>query len=374
MSDSEAKQGVDLTSVEWLNGLDSDLVPMLVRASFGALADSASGLAVRPLSGGLLHQSFHVRVETGDFVLQRVSDVFSPAIHENIEAVTRHLAAHSLPTIRLVPASDGGLYAELGDLGRWRLMEHLGGASFDRLQSSEQARSAGALVGRFHAAMRDFEGELAPMGMPYRDTKRYLANLRQAIETHGDHRLAEPMTRLAEQIFEAFAELGEAPGVETRVIHGDLKLSNLLFEGPRAPESDRAFALVDFDTLMRAPLWVELGDAWRSWCNRSGEDGSGPRFDLKAFEASLVGFAEGYDEPLGEGELASLEAAPERITLELATRFVTDAFEETYWGWDPEGFATRGDHNAARALGQWRLYEAMCEVRADRTAILRKAL
>lgn len=380
MPDSEAQEGADSTapeaptSVGWLDGTDPDVVPSPVRAAFEALADSASGLAVRPLSGGLLHQSFHVHVEAGDFVLQRVSEVFSPAIHENIEAVTRHLAVHSVPTTRLVPTVDGALFAALGDLGRWRLMEHLGGASFDRLQSSDQAHSAGALVGRFHAAMRDFQGELAPMGIPYRDTPRYLANLRHAIQAHPEHRLAEPMTRLARQIFDAFDELGAAPDVGTRVIHGDLKLSNLLFEGPRAPESNRAFALVDLDTLMRAPLWVELGDAWRSWCNLTGEDGGEPRFDLAAFEASLVGFAEGYGDCLEEGESASLDTAPERITLELATRFVTDAFEETYWGWDPEQFATRGDHNAARALGQWRLYGAMCETRGDRAAILRTAL
>lgn len=365
---------VDSADEGWQDGTDPEVVPLQVRAAFEVLSESGAKFFVRPLSGGLLHQSFHVRSEVGDFVLQRVSEVFSPAIHDNIEAVTRHLSAHSIPTTRLVPASGGALYAELGGLGRWRLMQHLGGASFDRLESASQARSAGALVGRFHSAMRDFSGRLAPMGIPYRDTPRYVASMRNSVKCYPDHRLAEPMTQLAEKICGAFEELGEPPNVGARVIHGDLKLSNLLFEGPSAPESERAFALVDLDTLMQAPLWVELGDAWRSWCNLTGEDGAGPSFDLDAFEASLAGFVEGYAERLEVGEADSLETAPERITLELATRFVTDAFEETYWGWDPREFETRGDHNAARALGQWHLYEAMCAVRRDRTAILQSVL
>jgi hypothetical protein len=50
---------------------------------------------------------------------------------------------------------------------------------------------------------------------------------------------------------------------------------------------------------------------------------------------------------------------------------VTDALEERYFGWDEARFATRGDHNAARAEGQWQLYEAMRSTAARRRALLR---
>jgi hypothetical protein len=117
------------------------------------------------------------------------------------------------------------------------------------------------------------------------------------------------------------------------VIHGDLKLSNLLFESASGEGRDRAHALVDFDTLMRGTLWMELGDLWRSWCNAAGEDAQRPRFDLEVFAASGEGFAAGYGAPLEAVEVESLAAAPERITLELCARFVTDALEEHYFGW-----------------------------------------
>ncbi len=133
-------------------------------------AELAGPIRLRTLTGGLLHQSFHVRAGAVEYVLQRVSDVFAPEIHQNIQAVSEHLAAHGLRAARLLPTKQGELSAFLGELGRWRLMEHLGGVSFERLVSVAQARSAGELVGRFHAALCDFDAPLAPMGIPYRNT------------------------------------------------------------------------------------------------------------------------------------------------------------------------------------------------------------
>lgn len=354
---------------EWLDADDTRILPAPVRACYRELEGP---LRLRSLHGGLLHQSFHVRAGAVEYVLQRVSDVFAPEIHQNIQAVTTHLVARGLRAPRLLPTRTGELVASLGDVGRWRLMEHLGGVSFEKIESAAQARSAGALVGRFHAALADFDRPLAPMGIPYRDTPLYLAALERALEDHAGHRLHAPMARLAEQVVAAFDAMGPPAPVRTRVIHGDLKLSNLLFEGELGAARARAFALVDFDTLMRGTLWMELGDAWRSWCNAAGEDTRSPRFDLEVFAASCEGFAEGYGGPLDADEVASLETAPERITLELCARFVADALEESYFGWDAERFPTRGDHNALRAEGQWRLAEATRGTRARRRELLQR--
>lgn len=361
VSDSQARD------LEWLDGADTQILPKPVRAAW---AELAGPVQLRSLHGGLLHQSFHVRAGDVEYVLQRVSDVFAPAIHQNIQAVTRHLVARGLRAARLLATRQGELSAALGPLGRWRLMEHLGGACFEKLTGLAQARSAGELVGRFHAALLDFDEPLAPMGIPYRDTPLYLAALRDAIERYPNHRLHSGTRKIAERIFSAFDAMGPAPGVASRVIHGDLKLSNVLFEGDSGPGRDRAFALVDFDTLMRGKLWMELGDLWRSWCNVQGEDSSVPRFDLDVFAASCEGFRAGYGAPIAPDERDSLESAAERITLELCARFAADALVETYWGWDPERFPARGEHDLFRAEIQWQLYEAMQSTAARRRTLL----
>lgn len=360
---------VDENPVEWSDGTDPNVLAEAVRRAF---PDLEGALQIRPLSGGLLHRSFCARVGEQEFVLQQVSDVFAPEIHDNIDAVTRHLSSRGFRTAPLLRTAEGGTSVSLGALGRWRLMPHLGGVSFKRLQSTAQAESAGTLVGRFHRAMQDFDEPLAPMGIPYRDTPHYLVAMRRAIETHAAHRLTAEVAPLGARILTAFAELGPPADVENRVIHGDLKLDNLLFESLEAPGRDRAFALIDLDTLMRAPLWIELGDAWRSWCNPAGEDSLSARFSMPMFEASTRGFFCGIDGAVSATERASLVTATERISLELCARYVTDALEESYFGWDTTRFATRGEHNVVRAFGQWHYYEATCASRDQRASLLRE--
>lgn len=367
VSSEMTPEPLDDERLEWSDGADPNVLPEAVRRAFPALEGP---FELRPLSGGLLHRSFHLRAGEFEYVLQRVSDVFAPEIQDNIQAVTRHLVARGFPVAPLLPTVDDQTSVLLGPLGRWRLMPHLGGASFRRLQSIAQARSAGALVGRFHAAMRDFDLPLAPMGIPYRDSPRYLVAMCEALDTHRDHRLAAEITALGERVLAAFEELGPPLEVESRVIHGDLKLENLLFESREEPGRDRAFALIDLDTLMHAPLWMELGDMWRSWCNSSGEDTREARFEMSFFEASAQGFFEGHGDSLSESERRSLVTAIERMALELCSRYVTDSLEERYFDWDDSRFAGRGEHNAVRAAGQWRFYEAACECRSERASFL----
>lgn len=357
-----------MTATPWVDGEDPAVLPPAVRRAF---AELAGPLEIRPLAGGLLHESFHVRAGAVEYVLQRVSEVFASGIQDNIQAVTRHLKARGFRCAELLPTSDGQLSAALGDTGRWRLMPHLGGVSFDAVQSIPQVESAGRLVGRFHAALRDFDEELAPLGIPYRDTPVYLAAMRSACASHGAHRLAEPMRAIAERLLARFDSLGAAPEVASRVIHGDLKLTNLLFESAEPPGRDVAFAIVDLDTLMRAPLWVELGDAWRSWCHRPDAEAEA-RFDLEIFAASLVGFRSGYGASLTADDRDSLAMAPERIALELCARFVTDALEETYFAWDEARYPAAGEHNAARAESQWVLCQALRATRDERAAIVER--
>ena len=50
-------------------------------------------------------------------------------------------------------------------------------------------------------------------------------------------------------------------------------------------------ALLDLDTVAKMAFSVEMGDAWRSWCNPAGEDDpSSVYFDVDIFEASLRGW------------------------------------------------------------------------------------
>jgi Ser/Thr protein kinase RdoA (MazF antagonist) len=307
MSTPKAYEPSDDVEEGWGEGTDPSAIPGLVRGAYSALAGP---IEVRSLSTGLLHRSFHVRGGHGEYVLQRVSDVFAPEIHENIAAVTHHLRQRGLVTFELVPTKEGALCAEFGLHGRWRLLTHLDGISFEEVQSRAQARSAAELIGRFHAALDDFEAPLAPMGIPFRNTALYLARMDRALDEHAGHRLGEPVRGIAQQIHTGFERLGPPMAAPERVIHGDLKLANILFEGSEPPARDRALALIDFDTLMRAPLWSEWGDAWRSWCAVGGDENEERSFDLAIFESSRHRCARGVVFRVGRSALFGGGRAP----------------------------------------------------------------
>lgn len=323
-----------------------------------------------PLSGGLINVSFGVTAEDGEFVLQRVNPVFAPEVHDNIAAVSEQLRRRGQPSPRLLPSRGGQLYVDLGGEGVWRVMTRLPGRSFDTIQSPGQARSAGARVAAFHAALDDLQHEFRAVRQGVHDTSAHLRGLAQALVEHPQHRLAEVVRALAGEVVAGHASL-PAPGeVPLRVCHGDLKFNNLLFLGTGPEEQVVTTGIVDLDTVGRMPLQHELGDAWRSWCNRGGEDQTEASFDLEVFAASLDGYLGALALPISRAEREALVHGVEWISLELTARFAADALRERYFGWNRERFAAAGEHNLLRAQGQWALHKAALATRAARAEML----
>ena len=148
-----------------------------------------------------------------------------------------------------------------------------------------------------------------------------------------------------------------------RVIHGDPKLDNLLFD-----ESGRqVVALIDLDTAQPGLVHYDLGDCLRSACNPAGESPKDPReahFDLDLCRAILKGYLDETRGFLTSEELHLLPVAARLIPFELGLRFLTDHLNgDRYFK-----VAYRG-HNLLRAATQFRL-TASIEDNLDRLAIL----
>jgi hypothetical protein len=110
-----------------------------------------------------------------------------------------------------------------------------------------------------------------------------------------------------------------------------------------------------------------MGDALRSWCNPAGEDSTDTGFDVALFEAAVEGYASRAGEmAMTAAEWGRLVDGVVAICRELAARFFGDALRERYFGWDATRFASRGEHNLVRAMGQWALHRS---VEAQRGAL-----
>jgi len=203
-------------------------------------------------------------------------------------------------------------------------------------------------VARFHAALADLRHTFHFERAGVHDTARHLARLADALSTHRAHPRFDTLAPLTEAILEHASGLPRLGPLPTRVVHGDLKISNLLF----APSLREARALIDLDTLGHGTVATELGDALRSWCNPRGESVEAAEVDVGLFAAAIQGYARGSHGRLTTAEVGALRPGMEIIATELAARFCVDAFEDRYFGWDAARFPSRSEHNRVRALSQ----------------------
>ncbi len=336
-----------------------------VEAALGAWSLAGPDTVCTAITAGHINRTFLVETGGARLVLQRLSPIFGPELDQDIDALTRQLEAAGQTTPRLVPTTEGALHHHPdGDGPVWRLLTHVAGETIERVDSAARCREAGALLGRFHRALWDFDHVFRHRRLGVHDTAAHLRRLGLALERHaGAHRAYPQIEPVGLTILELAAKLRLPESLPERVVHGDPKISNVIFAA-----DGRARCLVDLDTIGRMPLAVELGDALRSWCSPLGEEQQGP-FEVDFYRATLTGWTEAIGALPTAAERAAIPPAVEVIALELAARFCTDALEERYFGWDRQRFASATDHNLARARSQLHLAQQVHQRMPELTAL-----
>jgi len=317
----------------------------------------------RPLPQGNINESHLVEAQDGGrYVLQRVSKIFDPRVCRDIQRVTAHLTQKGLTSPRIVPTAEGEASAT-ADGATWRLSTWVPGRVFARVAAPWQAQEAGRALAAFHGAMQDFDTPFEARRLGVHDTPVHMSGLASAVNDCVDAPRRAEALPVAEAIAGFWDDMPHLDATPERVVHGDPKLANLVF----AEDEDVWRAWIDLDTVGRMALPLELGDAFRSWCQPAGEDAEG-RFDLEVFEAGCRGYAQACPEELAPEAKAQLVRATEHIAIELAARFCRDAFELRYFGWDSTRFPDAGAHHLARARSQLAFARAVREARKEAEA------
>jgi Ser/Thr protein kinase RdoA (MazF antagonist) len=313
---------------------------------------------ITPIVSGHINRTFLVEVSSGRFALQRLNAIFGPEVHLDIEAITAELEAAHLLTPRLVPAA-GKLWITDRAGATWRMLTFIDGEVVLAADSAQRCASAGELLGRFHRALWSCTHRFRHRRLGIHDTASHLAKLERLLLAHRAHRSFSEVEPVGRAILEDARQLKLEATLPERVVHGDPKISNVIFGA-----DGEARCLIDLDTVARMPLPVELGDALRSWCSPQGEEVEG-ELDLGFFRAALRGYAEGVGQLPGLEERAAIPAAVEVIAVELAARFCADALEESYFRWDATRFASSCAHNLTRARAQLALARSARERREE---------
>jgi len=328
-------------------------------------------LSVAPLGDGLINDTFLVTAgEAGGerFVLQRINRRVFPEpgrIMENLRVLLNHVGERQaggdpardlrFPEIRLT--RDGSAFCVDGEGGFWRALSFIPNArSRNALQDFAQAEQVGYALGRFHALTSDLDPASLHDTLPgFHVAPRYLARFDRVVAggpgTPSSAELRFALDFVAARR-SAFAVLEEAK-LPLRIIHGDPKLNNVLFD----EQSGRAASLIDLDTAKPGLVHYDLGDCLRSCCNRAGEtpnDASGIAFDLDVCRAILRAYFAEVGAFLTAAERHYLYDAIRLLPLELGLRFLTDHLEgDLYFKVERPG------QNLERALVQFRLAESV---------------
>jgi Ser/Thr protein kinase RdoA (MazF antagonist) len=213
-----------------------------------------------------------------------------------------------------------------GDGTWYRALSFIEGKTIHDSMTTAQVESAGRLVGSFHSALAVCREELAIVLPHYHDTPYYFERMERVVRECTDEMKRVTLSPIVAEVNVLKDSLTvDVSQLPQRIIHADLKTSNIRFS-----EGGKALALIDMDTMMRGSVVTEMGDAFRSWCGTAGEDNSEQVFDAEIFKAGMKGYIE-TAEGITDEEIRFIPEGVRLLTIELASRFVTDAYEESYF-------------------------------------------
>ncbi|MDA7650807.1 aminoglycoside phosphotransferase family protein [bacterium] len=316
-----------------------------------------------------LVSSWRVGGEGGElrrYVHQRLNDrVFRdlPALMHNVGVVTRHLAraggANGLTALALVGARDGADFAFARDTA-WRTYHFVEGTeSYDHPKDAGMAHAAALAFGDFQIKLSTLPASELRETIPnFFNSEARLAQLDDACRRNPLGRVAEVQQELEFigarrrqlSVFENALRAGRMP---RRVIHGDTKLNNVLFDS----ETGQPRCIVDLDTCMPGYSLFDFGDLVRFTAATSDEDeGDLDRVDvdMDLYHALRDGYLEKANGFLNAFEVEHMAFAARIVTLTIGMRFLADhVMGDHYFKIEREG------HNLDRARVQLRMVETM---------------
>lgn len=320
---------------------------------------------IKKASSGLLNKTFLIRAgESKDelFVLQCVHPAVSmDGAMNNYFHVTQFMKEQGLATQIVLRTKQDNLWVEdnedvdsSGKVWRWRLLTGVEGDVYDKELNPELvdvalANAAGSMLAKFHTALSQYpkELEVGRISFRYDQEIEKLNQFEKQLMADPDESIRNSTQLLVSEM----PKLALPSDLPQMIIHADPKVSNFVFD-----ETKTGICMIDLDTLQVLSPLYDLGDAVRSWCGEKEDNPNNP-FNLEIYNAFLEGYMTNSKGLLSEREKSLIPRAAKLIMLGLATRFLNDYIEDSYFGWDETKYESRKAHNKARALGQISLYQ-----------------
>jgi len=202
-------------------------------------------------------------------------------------------------------------------------------ASFDVLQGTGQAREVGVALGTFHQLVSDIPPDQLFDTLPgFHITPSYLASYDEVLANINPNDGKREDEVFCRKFIDEHRDLADVlvnadPPAVTRIMHGDPKLNNILFDAV----SGRAVSIIDLDTVKPGLIQFDLGDCIRSCCNTGGEMPETihtVKFEPEICRAILRGYLSAMSEVLQQRDIELIYDAICLLPFELGLRFFSD--------------------------------------------------
>lgn len=331
-------------------------------------AGNQTALAIEPLGNGLINDTYRVRSNSQEFVLQRINPQVFPQpqlVMDNLIQLGRHIqqkptAKVFLQIPELLPTQPGEPFYLDDDEQLWRALQLIQPAeSRNRIHHIDEAGQIGFALAHFHHLCADLCPSLLHDTLPgFHITPGYLLEYKRLIE--------QPLQVISDEAFEKCIDFIETHqgktdvledaktngALQERVIHGDPKLNNFLFE----PGSTRIVSLIDLDTVKPGLLHYDIADCLRSCCH----DKHSNRFDLERCRVILQNYLRESGDFFSAQDCDYLYDAIWLIPFELGLRFFND-----YLSGDRYFKTAEPQQNLTRALAQFALCDSIEQQQAS---------
>lgn len=286
---------------------------------------------MEPLGNGHINDTYLVTNAENRFVLQKINrDVFPrpELIMENLGVLNRYVEQVSDRRIdliipKLIPSENGEYFFCDPQGDYWRALSFIENTeSLETISNVEQVQQVGFGLGQFHRLTRDLESEKLHDTLPgFHICPSYLERYTQVKKTSKipEAPYCADFISRHQAIVNDLEEAKEKGLLCIRVIHGDPKLNNFLFD----KDSQRIVSIIDLDTVKPGLVHYDIGDCIRSCCHTEETD----EFNLEIFQVLLTSYLKEMGAFFSGDDYRFLYPAIRLIPFELGLRFYTDYLE-----------------------------------------------
>lgn len=301
------------------------MIEHIKKACEGFITDEVT--QVSPFGDGHINDTYYVKTERGAYVCQRLQRrIPLTALEHNYRLHSKACKEAGMLFPEWLQTREGHYFYADGNGDHWRLYPLIEGTVLSAPLTEDELFSCGQGLAGLHKLLQKLQGEPVATYPMLHDLGHYYVQFLRRIEGDGclEEQRDAALEKLIQNGVDGFLSLRLD---KSKVVHGDPKLANILFQNGRVK------AFLDFDTVMRGTLLEDVADCVRSCCIRDGAP------DREAMRSLVQGYREAASEFLGDEEIALLPVVLEKLCFELGLRYYVDAiavnkvFREKYPGY-----------------------------------------